>query len=175
MGINQIMNNALKTKWNLTDDFDFRFTNPKYTLAGISADNGISPQEILDMCCMNIDLPQLSGDIDAVLHAGEYRLNAKKFQAFTVSVTFRDVLGLKLRDHFLKIWSDTQTEYFDSIKSKLEVYTQGNLIFESDMCLIASVSQVQLDNSNTQVSEFTVEFHTPYYTNSDMKDFGKRK
>ena len=170
------MANALKTRFNLTDDFDTRFTNSKHSLNDLNKESlpGMSSQEILDVCVMNIDLPQFSGDIDAVLHAGEYRLNAKKFQPFTISVTFRDVLGLKLRDYFIKIWADTQREYFDSIKSKLEVYTQGKLIFESDMCLIASVSQVQFDNSNAQISEFTVEFQTPYYTNSDMKNFGKR-
>lgn len=174
MSINNVMMNAMQTQWNLTDDFDFRITNLKHNLGHLSSLVSLAPQEVLDMCTMNIDLPQLSGDIDAVLHAGEYRLNAKQFQPFTVSITFRDVLGLKLREYFTKIWMDQQKEYFDRIKSKIEVYTQGNLIFESDMCLIASVSQVQFDNANAQISEFTVEFQTPYYTNSSMQDFGKR-
>lgn len=175
MSINNILRNATGTRWNLTDDFDFYFQNSLFNLESVSSQvNGLRPQALLDMCVMNIDMPQLSGDIDAVLHAGEYRLNAKKFQPFTITVTFRDVLGLKLRDFFIELWSDTQTEYFDDIKSTIEVQTQGNLIFKSDMCLIASVSQVQLDNSNAQISEFSVEFQTPYYTNYQLKEFGKR-
>jgi len=29
-----------------------------------------------------------------------------------------------------------------------------------------------MDNNSTQVTEFTVEFSTPYYTNSDVNKFG---
>ena len=175
MGINTIMENALKTQWNLTDDFDFRFTNVKYTrdLQELASGVGLDSQSLLDMCTMNIDLPQMSGDIDAVLHAGEYRFNAKKFQPFTISITFRDVLGLKLRDYFMHIFMDQQGTYFNLIKSGIEVYTKDKLIFESQDCLIASVSQVQFDNSNAQVTEFTIELQTPYYTNSDVINFGQ--
>ena len=168
------MENALGTDWNFTDEFDTSFHNNKYSLNEMSTTVGLSAQDLLDMCVMNIDMPQVSGDIDSVLIAGEYRLNAKKFQPFTITITFRDVLGLKLRDYFMKIWQETQTQYFNDIKSSISIKTKGNLLFESDTCLISSVSQVQLDNSNTQVAEFSVEFQTPHYTNSDTKEFGRR-
>ncbi len=181
MSINKIMTNAMRTQWNITDDFSCLFFNRKYNLTEIANKAGLSnAQELLDICIINIDMPQLSGDIEAVLVAGEYRLNAKKFQPFTITLTFRDILGLKLRDYFMNIWTSTQTEYYDDIKSSIEIATansdQGkNLLFKSDDCLIASVSQVQLDNSNTQISEFSVEFQTAYYTNSDLNAFGRRE
>ena len=171
MGINNIIQNAQRVNWNITDDFGFTFNNNKFPLKNLDI-NGLRPQEILDICTMNIDMPQLTADVEAVLQGGEYRLNAKKFSNFTFSVTFRDVLGLKLRDYFIMIWMKTQTEYFDDIKSSVEVRTQKELIFKSSDVLIANVSQVQFDNANTQVSEFTVEFQAPFYSNSDRTDFG---
>lgn len=172
MGINKIMNNALKTKWNLTDEFMFTFSNQYFDLEKPASRAGMSKQDLLNMCVMNIDMPQLSGDIDAVLHGGQYRLNAKKFSPFVITVTFRDIFGLKLRDYFLEIWAKTQTEYFEDIISAMEITTQDELLFKSDDCIIASVSQVQLDNASTQISEFSVEFQTAYYTNSDLEKFG---
>lgn len=171
--ISSIIKNALATKWNLTDDFDFTFSNNKHYLTNLNTN--LQPQEILDMCVMNIDMPQLMGDVEEVLQGGEYRLIAKKFMPFTLSVTFRDILGLKLRDYFIKIFQNQQTEYFDVIKSSIQVKTQDNLIFKSEDILIVSVSQVQIDNTNTQITEFSVEFKTPYYTNSGMKfgDYGQ--
>ncbi len=171
--ISKIIKNAIETRWNLTDDFDFTFSNGVYRLENLNT--SLQPQEILDMCLINIDLPQLSSDVEEVLQGGEYRLNAKKFTAFTLSVTFRDVLGLKLRDYFIKIWQAQQTEYFDDIKSSIQIETQNNLIFKSDDVLIVSVSQVQMNNSDTQITEFSVEFKTPFYTNSGMKfgDYGQ--
>ena len=131
--INDIMINALGTKWNLTDDFETMFLNPKFQLSEIASVVGLDAQSLLDICVMNIDLPQLSADLDAVIHAREYRLNAKLHQPFTVSITFRDVLGLKLRDYFTEIWIAQQREYFNDIKSEIKVYSQRELIFESDM------------------------------------------
>ena len=46
-------------------------------------------------------------------------------------------------------------------------------VFGSDNLLITSVSQSQLDNNNTQAVEFTVEFVSPTFSNSLVKDFGK--
>ena len=172
MSVNKIISNVLRADWNLTDDFSFLFINHNENITPPDM-QGFQPIDIFDMTAMSIDMPQVSGDLEAILQGGEYRLVAKKFQPFTISVTFRDYLGLKLRDYFLKIYMLQQTEYQEDIKSFIEVRTKDNLLFESSECMIASVSQVQLDNSNTQISEFTVEFQSPYYTNTDTKEFGK--
>jgi hypothetical protein len=172
MSVNKIISNIVRANWNLTDDFSFMFVNNNENVEPPNM-QGFQPLDIYDMSVINIDMPQVSGDLESILQGGEYRLVAKKFQPFTITVTFRDFLGLKLRDYFLRIYMLQQTEYQEKIKSFIEIRTKDELLFESAECMIASVSQVQLDNSNTQISEFSVEFHSPYYTNTDTKEFGK--
>ena len=174
--IDNIMRNAMNASWQLTDDFDFEYRNasgkkPIAPAAGIS----LNGQDIFDMCVKNIDMPQLSADVEEINTGGEFRLVAKKFQPFTISVTFRDVLSLQLRDYFIDIWEDQQNTYPVNIFSIITITSLRNLIFHTEHALITSVSQVQLDNSNSQIAEFTVEFKTPYYTNINGKfgDFGQ--
>ena len=172
MGINKIMTNALKTRFAMTDDFQFTFSNQKFPL---KTNTQMTPQDILDICIMNIDLPQLSADVQSILMGGEYRVVSSKFQPFTIALGFRDIYGLDLRNYFINIWAASQTMYFDEIKSGIKISSGKTSIFESNDCLITSVSQVQLDNSNSQIVEFTVEFTTPYFTNANIKDFGKNE
>jgi len=133
---------------------------------------GMSPQDYLDMSVINIDTPQISSPVDNILVAGSYRLTAKKFQVYTFSVTFRDTVGMPLKQYFTKVWMKQQTEYFDDIKTTIKLSASGKNIFSSDDCLIDSISQSQFDNSNTQAAEFTVSFVSPFYTDSNIKKFG---
>ncbi len=164
------MKNALRTNWTLTDDFSFIFTNNKRPLTTSGSD--MSVQDILDMSVINIDLPQLGSDVETVMQAGEWRIYNAKFQPFTFSATFRDFGSLDLRNYFSIVWMDAQRGYFDKVKSTVKISVNGGIVFETEDCLITSVSQVQLDNSNSQIAEFTVEFSTPYYSNSQIKNFG---
>lgn len=169
MGIDRIMQNALKTNWTRTDDFVFTFYNKRdINIQG----SDMSIQDIYDMSVINIDLPQLGSDVESVMTAGEYRIYNAKFQPFTFSVTFRDFGSLSLRNYFSAIWMDAQRGYYDDVKSSISISIGGKIVFASEDCLINAVSQVQLDNNNSQIAEFTVEFSSPYYTNNDIKNFG---
>ena len=168
--INKIMRNALSTKWTKVDDFSFLFYN-KFRPLTVKA-TGMSVGDIFDMCTMNIDLPQLGSSAETVMIGGEYRIYNAKFEPFTFSITFRDFGSLDLRNYFSAVWMDAQRGYFDDIRSHIKISTQGKPIFESRDCLITAVSQVQMDNANSQIAEFTVEFSSPYYSNSQIKDFG---
>ena len=169
MAITEIMKTAMNLNWSKTDDFAFTFANNRE----LNVDSGVSKQGILDVTVKNIDLPQLGSDVESVMQAGEWRIYNAKFQPFTISVTFRDFGSLDLRAYFSAVWMDAQRGYYDDVKSVVNISMNGKVIFYSEDCLITAVSQVQLDNENSQVAEFTVEFSSPYYTNHQIKNFGK--
>jgi len=168
MGIHNMIQNALGTEWTLTDDFQFTFANPSVQLDG----GHLPPQDLWDICVINIDTPQLTSNVNDYVVGGSRKFSVSRFEKFTISVTFRDVLGLKLKEYFTKIWMMQQTRYPDEIQSTLTVSANQSIIFHSNKCLIDSVSQSQLDNSNTQILEFTVQFSSPIYSNSTVSEFG---
>ena len=170
MGINKIMQMSMSNNWAMTDDFQFQFINHKVPL---NVSTPLSPNELIEVAVMNVDLPQFSAGVNTVLQGGEYRAYSTKFQPFRITVSFRDVHGLGLKSYFTKIWAAQQTSYFDEIKSTLIVSMNGKVVFHSDACLIDSISQTQVDNTNSQIAEFSVEFVTPFYTNFEIQQFGK--
>ncbi len=170
-GINTIMQNVLKTDFAITDDFDFIFDNTKYKSNEFSK-QGLKGSDVINMCTMNMDLPQMSSNITTVLHGGVYRLMAEKQTPFTCTVTFRDIAGTELRAYFIAIWMAQQTHYFDEIKSSLEIKMDKKTIYKTEDAMIQSISQIQFDNSNTQIVEFSVAFTSPYFTNEYQKEFG---
>ena len=169
MGINKIMRNALNTNWTRTDDFMFQFSNAESV--NVSGGN-MTMDDVFNMCIINIDLPQLGSEASSVMQAGEWRIYNAKFQPFSFSVTFRDFGSLDLRNYFSKIWMNAQRGYYDDVKSTISISMNGKNVFKSSDCLITGVSQVQLDNNNAAVAEFTVEFSTPYYSNDTIDRFG---
>ena len=171
MSINAIMQSAMRNNWAMTDDFQFQFSNPKYPL---SVNSPLSPNDLLTVSTMNIDLPEFNAQVETVLQGGEYRMYSRKFQPFRVTVTFRDIHGLALKSYFTKIWIDQQRAYFDEIKSTLIVSMNQRVVFQSDSCLIENISQTQVDNSNSQIAEFSVSFTTPFFTNFEIQKFGKQ-
>lgn len=170
MGINTIMKNALRANWTKTDDFQFIFTNKSKPLT--VSGGGMSVQDVLDISVINIDLPQLGSAVESVMQAGEWRIYNAKFEPFSFSITFRDFGSLDLRNYFSSIWMDAQRGYYENVKSFIKISIGEKVVFESEDCLITAVSQVQLDNSNSQIAEFTVEFSTPYYSNDEISKFG---
>jgi len=168
--ITEIMKNAMGANWTKTDDFAFIFLNKSRPITINSS--GMSVQSVYDISVVNIDLPQLGSNVETVLIGGEWRIYNAKFEPFSFSITFRDFGSLELRNYFSAVWMDAQRGYFDKVKSTVKISAQGGVLFESDDCLITSVSQVQLDNSNSQIVEFSVEFTSPYLSNSSIKNFG---
>jgi len=170
MGINDIIQNIKNVKWTWTDDFDFFFQNRKINIQDIP----VQPGDLWDMCVMNIDIPQTSASNNSAIIAGKYRYYTSFYDTFTITVTFREIEKFSLRNYFHNIWIKQQTEYHDDIKSTLKIAAQGEIIFESDDVLINSVSQIIMDNSNTQILEFTVEFSTAIFSTNKIKNFGKK-
>ena len=168
MSINTIMLNAMNTDFQQINDFKFIFGNVKFTL-----DSVLSNEDIWDICAMTVDTAATVSNVQPTLLGGSYRIHTAKYQPFTFSVSFRDVLGLDLKRYFTKIWQAQQRQYFDDIKSSVALSVEGVLMFQSYDCLIASISPVQMDNSNIAIAEFTVEFISPYHSSADFADFGK--
>ncbi len=170
MGINNIIKNALNTNWAWTDDFDFFFQNNK-----IKFPSSLSPKDTWDVSVINIDLPQVSASIDTKVIAQKLRVSVPIHDIFTFTVTFRDVQQMKLKEYFTEIWALQQNEYFDDIKSVVIIRAGNGVMFESQDVLISSVSQSQLDNSNNQIIEFSVEFVSVNYSNNTLKQFNGYK
>ncbi len=170
MSINTIMRNATQSRWTLTDDFLFTFHSGSRELN--IKDTNLNSQEILDMCIMSVNLPEVSSSTEAVLQGGEYRIYNAIFRPFEISATFRDFGSTDLRNYFASAWMDSQRGYFDDVACKVSIQHRGKVMFESSECLVTSVSQVELDNGSTQVAEFTVSMTSPYYTNDEISKFG---
>ena len=168
--VNDLIKTAMTTRWSLTDDFTFEFHNQKYQFTG----SQYPTNDIWELCVNGVDIPQVTGTVETVLQGGEYRLYSRKFSPFRITVSFRDIEGMRLKEYFQKIWADQQTSYFDEIKSTVTVYNRGILVFQSQNCLIESVSQSQFDQSNNQIVEFSVEFVTPTITTKNLENFGKQ-
>jgi hypothetical protein len=169
MGIHKIMTNALNTKFSLTDDFQFTFGNKMFSIEG----SPLPIQELLEICTINVDVTALDAALDAQIMGGSYRIKVSRYQPFIINITFRDIYGLKLREYFTKIWMAQQTQYFDDIKSNIKISVENNVIFSSNDCLINNISQINFDNNNTQITEFTVSFTSPYMSNSNTSNFGE--
>ena len=168
MGINNILKNALNTNWTWTDNFSFFFHNNKISFPSKTS---LNPQDLWDICIINIDLPQVSSNVDTIVMGQKYRAWVPLHDVFTFTVTFRDVERMQLKEYFTEIWKNQQTEYFDDIKSTVKIEAGNGIMFESENVLITNVSQTQLDNTNTQIAEFSVEFMSTTYSNNSVKNF----
>ena len=164
------MEAALNTNFQFTDDFTFFAHNNKHSFDSIASN--MTTGDLFDVCVISVSTPQIASAITPVLIGGSYRIFSSLFHPFTFSIVVRDLEGLGIKEHFVKIWMDQQEEYFDDIKSSVKIIVKGKTIFSSDNCLIASVSQSDFDNNNSQVSQFTVEFISPTMTNTSKTDFG---
>jgi hypothetical protein len=167
MGINDIVNNIKRNKWTWTDDFSFFFQNNAVQFPSTY----YNPQDIWDMCTINIDLPQMSSNIESVVIGQEYRFWVPLHDTFTFTITFRDMEQMKLKEYFTKIWTEQQKKYYDDIKSTVKIVAGEGIMFESNDILISNISQSQLDNANTQIIEFSVEFIAKSFSNNTIKDF----
>ncbi len=158
MAINDIVTNIYKAKFAIVDDFEFIFLNNTTKFTGIQ---GFTPEEVWKMCCINIDNPQLASGVGLSLHGGVWRQIAQRNETYTFSVNFRDFEGLELRKYFIKVWEKQQKGYYDDIVSHVQIKIDKQMIFESSKVLISNISQVQFDNNNTQIAEFTISFASP--------------
>ena len=170
MSVIRIMEAALNTNFQFTDDFTFFVHNNKHSFDDIASN--MTTGDLFDVCVISVNTPQISSAINPILLGGAYRIFSSLFQPFTFSIVVRDLEGLGIKEHFTKIWMDQQKEYFDDIKSSVNITVKGKKIFGSDNCLISSVSQSDFDNNNSQISEFTVEFMSPTMSNTSQTDFG---
>jgi len=167
MGINNIMKNALNTNWTWTDDFSFFFTNREVQFPSMK----LSQEDIWDIAVINIDLPQVSAGVNSVVIGQEYRFWIPLHDVFTFTITFRDFEEMKLKEYFTEIWVKQQSKYYDDIKSTVQIIAGEGIMFKSDDVLITNISQTQLDNTNTQIAEFSVEFVSKTLTNNITKEF----
>jgi len=168
MGIHNILTNTLKTKWTWTDDFSFFFYN---NLVEIPNDLNLSQAELWEMSVINIDLPQVGANVNTVVIGQEYRFWVSLHETFNFTVTFRDTEKMKLKEYFTRIWVKQQSEYYDDAKSTVKIVAGEGIMYASSECLIQNISQTQLDNSNTQIAEFSVEFISKSLTNNTIEDF----
>jgi hypothetical protein len=168
VGIHKSITNALNTQWALTDEWVFTFNNTRYQLNA-----GMYAQDIWDICTINIDSPQFGAPVNDTVIGGTRRFYTSIYNSFSLSVTFRDIMGMKLKEYFTKIWAAQNTKYFDDIKSTVQLSERGNIIFHSDDCLISDISQSQFSNDNNQIIEFTVTFMCTSFSNNELGGFGK--
>jgi hypothetical protein len=166
MAITDIMKNVLNTSWTWTDDFDFFFQNNK-----VKFPTDINPKEAWEMCVTNIDLPQVSTNIETLVIAQKHRAWIPIHDTFTFTINFRDFEKMKLKEYFTQIWKLQQSEYYNDIKSVVKIEAGKGIMFESQDVLIQNVSTSQLDNANTQILEFSVEFVSLKYSNNTIKNF----
>ena len=168
--IESIMANTQTANWIWTDDFTFEFINKNISLPGFQ---GFSPSEIWDMCTINVDTPQISATPNTVIIGGRYRYWVPMHSPINITVTFRDLKGMDLKEYFTKVWQSQLTGYYDNIISTIDVRdAYEKSIFHSDKILIDNISQSQFNNSNTQITEFSVSFITAEFDTGSVQNIG---
>lgn len=177
MAVSDILINASRTDWTLTQDFTFWYgQNSKFTKYDIGTfiKSDEAPLDIWKKCTMSVEVPQLtSSEMDTVL-GGERRANIRMQELFRFTAKFRDFDGLSLRQYFNALWTATHYEYPDTIAGTVVILdSHGKVVFKSSNVVINSVSAIQYDNSSNQIAEFDVQFLSPTYSDSTINNFGK--
>lgn len=169
--IQRIVNQAVKTDWTLTDDFELYFYNPKISLDSFVVTAGEESLSILKSI-VSVDIPQLSSAEMDEVSGGERRIGVKMYESFRFTVKFRDYDALSLRRYFEAIWIAQQYEYFDDIKSTVFVENKGINVFNTTDALITGISSIQFDNTSTQIAEFDVSFISNTLSDATIDMFG---
>jgi len=168
------VSNILNANWDLTDEFTI-FIRNNYV-------NNLSNKEFLKIvekfneylkyCIVSFTLPTLTAQETDVVLGGVRRVGVKMSESFRFSITFRDIEGGIFRKYFETIWIAQQFEYFDDIKTYIQVWANNSFMFKSEDCLILSVNPITYTQAGANFTEFTVEFITPTYSDSIIKNYG---
>jgi len=159
------------TNWTLTDDFEFVFNNGLIPISNLNITQG-TPEDAISSAIISVDIPELTAAESDVVAGGERRMNVRMQELFRFSLRFRDRDALKLRRYFEKIWMAQQYEYFETIKSSIEIKNKGVLIFGTFDAMITGISSITFDNNTTAIAEFTLQMVCRTYSDIDVKTFG---
>jgi hypothetical protein len=164
--VNDILTNISNAQWTFTDDYSFFFKSPLKDLPNIQ---GFTPQEIWDMCTINIDTPQSGAQSIGSLLALEHKFWVPMYSSVSLTVTFKDFKDSELKRYFMDVWYLQQKKYYNDMVATVDISDGcGTSIFRSEKILIDNVSQTQFDNANSQIMEFSVSFSTGDYYFDDV-------
>ena len=170
----RIITTIADTNWTLTDDFSFIFINKLIPISNIDV-TGVQSQDVITSSVVSVDVPEMtSPESDAVV-GGERRMNVRMPELFRFSLKFRDRDALKLRRYFEKIWMAQQYEYFDDIKSSVDILNKNVLLFRTADAMITGISAISFDNNTTAIAEFDLQMVCRTYSDIDVKLFGNSK
>jgi len=165
---NDIVQNILSTNWDYTDDFEVIIVNSFVPNVGKT----ITENEI-KKAIISVEIPPFSaGELENII-GGQRRVNVRLYETFRFSIRLRDFDGGYLRKYFTSIWIAQQELFHDEIKTSVEIKVNNGLIFKSDDCIITQVSGSTFDNTNTNISEITIQFSASTLITEEIKDFGK--
>jgi hypothetical protein len=169
--------NITNKKWDLTDDFGVTFNN-NY-ISGKLPDklkSTFTNESTWKYAITGVALPPLSSQEMDVVLGGTRRNNVRMHESFRFSITFRDFENGSLRKIMTAIFVAQQYEYFDNIKSSIEIFKgegEGKTVmFQSDNCLILSIGAQSFGHDQSAFSEFTVNFISPAFNDELIKDLG---
>jgi hypothetical protein len=166
-----IVQKITSANWDFSDNFEVEINNKIVTDGILSNFNDIL-RFASKYAVVSVDIPPMSSqEIDTVI-GGLRRINVKMYESFRFRIRFRDIDGNQIRKLFQNIFVAQQYEYFDNIKTNINIKNGGKVIFNSEDCLIISIQQQTLDNNNTAISEFEVTFISPSISNQYLKGFG---
>ena len=175
--IEDIVANVRATAWQRTDNFDVSIESKQQYLDVENIIKGEKKSIIWHKSIVSMSLPGISTPANEKFLGGEWVIGTQKPEVFRWSIRFRDFNGGDLRRWFMTQQVFMQYNYVEDsyITFKVQTRDSETTIFESEKVLIESVSEASFENGANAISEFSVEFKSPTYSDELLKDFGSKE
>ena len=186
--LSSVVKRVQETDWTQPWNFsvDIRPKDPGFAnLCGWT--DTVKMQEKIDISIKSINVPQRSCTLIEEYNGVRWYQANSRDELYDVNITFRDFNQGELYRKFVSAFNNTKDNYFEKIKFYISISLCSNdlnqvdpnakniKIFETDMALITSVSQLQLSHeTKDEILEFDVSFktNTPYH-NEEFIDITK--
>jgi hypothetical protein len=174
--INTLIKDIQNTKWNITDDFKVHINHKNDKLEVTKILDNVRADTIWNKSVLTVDIPPISSPMMEHYLGGEWRIGVSKPEVFRFSMRFRDFDNGNLRRYFETVWTYSLYNYPEDSYLNLKITNRADNIelFSSEKILIENVSETQYDTQNPGVSEFTVSFRSPIYSDHFIKELGNR-
>jgi len=175
MGINNLFQEIQNTNWNLTDDFKVYINTANEKL---SVDNILENTNMIwEKSVISIDIPPLSAPPMEQYLGGEWRIGSTKPEIFRFSMRFRDFNNGELKRYFETLFAYSLYNYPKDSFINIKVTNNSGdvLIFSSERILIEQVSETQYTSGDSNISEFSIQFRTPIYSDAFINGLGSKE
>jgi len=177
MDINSIIKEVQNTNWQKSDDFKIIITTSNEKLS-VQKVLGVKDVDALwAKSVISFETPTISAPASEHYLGGEWRIQTGRPEVFKFGMKFRDFDSGDLRRYFATLFTYNQYNYVEDSYIQIKVTNTADdiVIFKSDEVLIENVSAGNFDSQNSSISEFSVQFTSPTYTDDFLERMGSKE